>query len=203
MLDPAVNYKAVLTRDGRLGFVPESTLGPERRAAPQCSRLAYYHGRISRRQAEARLRAAGAGDGAYLVRLKDADASLFALSLCAAGAVEHHLLRLDAPGTGPAQVNGAALRGCCSMEETIAFLSDPRAVSLQPLPPLLRQPIPPPRLGVDCRMHALLVDANRRRRVAVADAAAARERQPDTPRAVHGPCWLAPPQRGLPDRSGA
>jgi hypothetical protein len=54
----------------------------------------YYHGDITREEAEAKLVAYRVTEGSYLVRLKDTAKSTFALSIYTRGAVEHHLVQV-------------------------------------------------------------------------------------------------------------
>jgi hypothetical protein len=122
VLDQATNFKAVLNRDGRVAFVPEQLLTSahrvvcppglglpshthQREATAAGSHAAersvsdvlmasYYHGPISRNEAEARFKVHGLEEGSYLLRLKDEDNEVYALSVCSSGIVEHHLLQV-------------------------------------------------------------------------------------------------------------
>eukprot|EP00042_Codosiga_hollandica_P052034 m.653460 g.653460 ORF g.653460 m.653460 type:complete len:72 (+) comp58404_c0_seq3:165-380(+) len=54
---------------------------------------AYFHGEITREEAETRLVLAGSREGSYLVRAKDENQ--FALSVFSDNTCEHHLLQVS------------------------------------------------------------------------------------------------------------
>ncbi len=117
------NFKAVITAAGMITFVPESaaahlscqvrcivlSLKPHpsivscdqglstspARVLELAEMQAYYHGSISREEAENRLAQQGSPEGMYLLRIKDAAKCTFALSVCHRFAVEHHLIQVS------------------------------------------------------------------------------------------------------------
>ncbi len=111
----------MLTRSGKVAFVPETLLLPpsDRNVGHldsgslyslQIRRLdsvdavaqslsdvhmaEYYHGCISRVMAEARLQATGLEEGSYLLRMKDEGTETYALSVCSNALIEHHLIQV-------------------------------------------------------------------------------------------------------------
>ena len=74
----------------------------------------YYHGSISREEAEFRLQQQGASEGLFLVRLKDAAKCTFALSVCHQLAIEHHILQVWSLTLKPSACSSYSHIAACS-----------------------------------------------------------------------------------------
>lgn len=85
----------------------------------------YFHGHISRTEAETALRRAGLAPGLFLVREKDRG-RLYALSVVVKGNVQHHLVECrPAAASGSRSrylFNGKELRHCASIADIIDML---------------------------------------------------------------------------------
>ena len=79
---------------------------------------AFLHGQLSRNEAEEKLTSAGLKDGMFLVRTRG---DMYALSLCADGQFEHHVLKSEG---GSFTLNGSPLAKMCpTLPEAIALLA--------------------------------------------------------------------------------
>jgi hypothetical protein len=83
---------------------------------------AWYHGVISREEAEARLGEAGLGQGWFLVRQRDTSGDSFAISIAKQQGFVHHLLKQTATGTYTID-NKPTPQPLVSIAEVVQYLS--------------------------------------------------------------------------------